>query len=316
MTGTVEPGEVTLVSPLQGASCVWYRSRVGSGGDDDRRFAEERGVGFRVRDDSGTIRVFPRGARFDVPPVFEADSGPFGEAPPGLSPRSGGPYAPGHIDTEAEREAAIAELLTVRPAGRDPWDEGDGGRLGLGGAASLGGGGGGRRHYEEARLGPGDTVTVVGAATPFGHLEDPHGADLLDRFDDPLTGLEDPEVAAEIAEARAAGTLLTPEEAWGNAAIPGFGVGRPVRPPRLDAGVHAPTLATADEAAQIERTFDLAPDLLVLAAAPGVPLVIALGTPGAAVARAQGRFLLGLLGAVLAIACAVGLALVLSGAIG
>ena len=35
-------------------------------------------------------------------------------------------------------------------------------------------------------------------------------------------GPDDPEVAGDLAEARAAGLLAaTPEEAWGNAAIPG-----------------------------------------------------------------------------------------------
>ena len=39
----------------------------------------------------------------------------------------------------------------------------------------------------------------------------------------------------------------------------------------------------------------------MLASAPGVPLLVAHGTPGAAVERHEGRFLLGLVGAVLAI---------------
>ena len=54
-------------------------------------------------------------------------------------------------------------------------------------------------------------------------------------------------LAAELAAAGAAGTLLTPEEAWGNAAIEGFGIGRPVRAPELDPGVATPVLATAEE---------------------------------------------------------------------
>ena len=86
-------------------------------------------------------------------------------------------------------------------------------------------------------------MTIVGTALPFGHLPDPFGADRMDRAADPLTGLDDPEVAAEVAAARAAGTLLTPEEAWGNAAIPGFGIGRPVREPELDPEADRPVLA-------------------------------------------------------------------------
>ena len=102
----------------------------------------------------------------------------------------------------------------------------------------------GSRRYREARLEPGDLVTIVGTALPFGHLRDPDGADRLDRFGDPFVALDDPILAAEIAAARAAGTLLTPEEAWGNAGIEGFGIGRPVRAPELDPRVAAPVLAT------------------------------------------------------------------------
>jgi hypothetical protein len=200
-----------------------------------------------------------------------------------------------------DREAQVAALLTVHTP--EPAAAAD----------SLGPGRRGR-HYEEARLEVGDIVTVVGSAVPFGHLGDPDAADHLDRLGDPLAGLDDPEVAMNIAEARAAGILTTPEEAWGNAAIPGFGIGRPVRPPELDAGVEPPPLATAAEALAIERTFDLEPDLLVLAAGPDAPLLIAHGAPDEVVARQESRFLLGLLGAVLAIAGAIGAAILATGA--
>ncbi len=299
ISGVVERAEVTLVSPLQSRDCVWYRSRIRSSGRDEQElFAEERGIGFRVRDASASIRVFPRGARIDAPDRFAEHTGPLGDEPPGLALRSGSPWA----QPVADREAAIAALLTVRVPDPDPE------LSGLGGGSFEDGG----RRYEEARLEEGDVITVVGTALPFGHLEDPSGADRLDRYGDPLAGLEDPEVAAEVAEARAAGTLLTPEEAWGNAAIPGFGIGRPVRAPELDEGVAAPVLATPEEAARIEQVFDLEPDLLVVAAAPDSPLLIATGTPGEAVAREEGRFLVGLLGAVLAIGSAVAGALLLA----
>ena len=299
ISGVVERAEVTLVSPLQSRDCVWYRSRIRSSGRDEQElFAEERGIGFRVRDPSGSIRVFPRGARIDAPDRFDEHTGPLGDEPPGLALRSGSPFA----TPVEDREAAIAALLTVRVPDPDPE------LSGMGGGSFEDGG----RRYEEARLEEGDVITVVGTALPFGHLEDPSGADRLDRYGDPLAGLEDPEVAAEVAEARAAGTLLTPEEAWGNAAIPGFGIGRPVRAPELDEGVTAPALATPEEAARIEQVFDLEPDLLVVAAAPDSPLLIATGTPGEAVAREEGRFLVGLLGAVLAIGSAVAGALLLA----
>jgi hypothetical protein len=61
------------------------------------------------------------------------------------------------------------------------------------------------------------------------------------------------------------------------------------------------------------RTFDIGPHDLVLAASADTPLVIALGPPGEAVARQEGRFLLGLLGAVVSIVAAVVLAVMLSG---
>jgi hypothetical protein len=300
ISGIIEAAEVTLLSPLQSRPCVWYRSRIQASGDNDRNdFQEERGIGFRVRDATGTIRVFPRGARLDVPEAFDERSGTFGEPPPGLDLRAGSAFAPTQV---LDRETAIAALLTVHVP-----EPSSGGEL-------ADAGGSGSRRYREARLEPGDLVTILGMALPFGHLEDPGGADRLDRFGDPLAALDDPVLAAEVAAARAAGTLLTPEEAWGNAAIEGFGIGRPVRAPELDPGVAVPVLATPEEAARIDRTFDLEPDLLVLAAAPGAPLVIGFGPPGEAVAREQGRFLLGLLGAVIAIGSAVLGAIVLASA--
>ena len=299
VTGVVEPAEVLLTSPLQGRECVWYRASVTSSRDGDNSlFEEERGIGFRLNDGSGSIRVFPRSARLDVPDRFDARDSLLGESPAGLAtgPARMTPAEP------LDREAAIAALLTVRPAEPDRWD---------GDSMDHGSGNGSGRRYREARLEPGDAVTVVGAAVPFGHLDDPSGADSLDRLGDPLAGLDDPTVAAEVAEARAAGELLPPDLAWGNAAIPGFGIGRPVRRPELDAAATAPALATPDEAALIERTFDLEPDLLVIAAGPDSPLLIANGSPGEVVGREQGRFLLGLLGAVLAIGSAVGAAALL-----
>lgn len=300
VTGTVERAEVTLVSPLQSRACVWYRATVRSTDRDGHDLVhEERGVGFRVRDASGTIRVFPRGGRVDAPDRFRERTGLLGDEPPGLALREGPAYT---AEIPADRDAAIAALLTVHA----PEPDAD-----LGGPlpGSLGPAG---REYVEARLEVGDVITVVGTALPFGQLEDPSGADRLDRAGDPLTGLDDPTVAAEIAEARAAGELLTPEDAWGNAAIPGFGIGRPVREPELDPGVAPPVLATPAEAATAERTFDLRPDLLVIAAGPGSPLLIVPGSPGEAVAREQGRFLVGLLGALLAIGSAVAGAILLS----
>lgn len=302
VAGVIEPAEVALVSPLQGARCVYYRSSVTESGDrTDWRsgVVEERAVGFRVRDATGDLRVFPHDARWDAPVLFDDATDAFGMEPPGLAPRSGSAFT----IAEPDRDAAIAELLTVRvaePVGGHPLLRAhDGSR---------------RRRYREARLEIGDTVTIVGRAMPFGDLRDPAEADIALGSE---LAPDDPEVAMNIAEARAAGLLVADaEEAWGNAAIPGFGIGQPVRAPDLEAGANPLPLATAAEAARTARTFDIAPETLVLASAPDVPLLIAYGLAGDAAARHQDRFVVGLLGAVLAIGSAMVLAVMLGGGFG
>lgn len=295
VSGVVEPAGITLVSPLQSAPCVFYRSSVreGSDGDDRSAWEEERSLGFRVRDATGSVRVFPRGARWDVPDRFRASTGAFGETPPGLLLRTGNATSV----AQATREEQIATLLTVRR----------GAPLGLPSSD-------GARQYREARVEPGDTVTVVGQVLPFDQLPDPAFADAGETLASGPGGIDDPEVAASIAAARAAGTLAaTPEEAWGNAAIPGFGIGRPVTQPRIDPAAASPRLATEEEARRAEETFDIAPGDLVIAAAPDAPLVVALGEPGVAAARHTTRFLVGLVGALVSIASAVLLALAVDG---
>jgi hypothetical protein len=297
VSGTVEPAEMTLVSLLQSVPCVYYRSTVG--GDAERRvdgsgYEEERSIGFQVRDATGSLRVFPRGARFDAPVRFETETDLLGEPFAGLDIRHGGSTRPTEIDTAT----AAAALLTVDPhAGEEP--------AGLGSP-------GGRRAYRERRLEPGDPVTIVGRALPFSDLADPAGAD-LGVGADPLT--DDPEIAADLAMARADGTLAADSAtAWGNAAIPGFGIGRPVVAPSLDAAAHPLPLADPDAAARADRTFRIAPETLVLAASDEVPLLIAYGQPGSVVGRSRDRFVVGLLGAILAIGSAMLLAVSLTGA--
>jgi hypothetical protein len=308
VSGVIEPAELTLISPLQSVVCVYYRSSVDTsndGTDVDADFREERAVGFRVRDPSGDIRVFPRAARWDAPVVLDEATGLMGDEPAGLQLRTGGAIAP----SEVEREAAIAALLTVPSAPAASTLS----RIG-GGMGTRFGGSNGHRRYREARLAPGDAVTIIGRAVPFGDLADPTEADIAMGSD---LAADDPEVLGDIAAARAAGLLeATPEEAWGNAAIPGFGIGLPVRAPELDPEAAPPPIASADEALAAERRFAIAPETLVLASAPGVPLLIAHGIPTAAVDRHQGRFVVGLLGAVVAIASAMALALLVTGAFG
>jgi hypothetical protein len=314
VSGVVEPAELTLVSPLQSKTSVWYRAKIaktGGEGEEATIFDEEQGVGFRVRDETGSIRVFPRGAAIDVPIDYDEKEGMFGEEPMGLSMRRGSKYGPGATLSEADRAAQIAALLTVRPAASLPDDLSAAGGRTLGGfAGGLGGYGTnsrGRMRYQEARLEPGDVITVLGIAQPFGQLPDPLDADAIHGGLDPL--LADAEIAGDIAEARAAGLLVSREEAWGNAAIAGFGIGKPVSTPEIDAEADPLPLASPEERARIERTFDLEPDVLVLATTPEARLIVADGSPGDAVVREQQRFFVGLLGAVVAIGSAVVLAL-------
>lgn len=290
--GVIEAAELTLVSLLQSTPCVYYRSTIGGARDVDEteaRSGEERSIGFRVRDATGSIRVFPRGARIDAPVRFSDEMGVMGDEPAGLAVRVGAATQPG----EPDRAMAIADLLRVRGADRSTWP------------AALRDNGG-RRTYREARLEIGDAVTIVGRALPFSDLTDPVAADQGSDADVPDT---DPEIVADLAEARASGSLTTDSEAaWGNAAIPGFGIGRPVMTPELDPAADRLPLATPQEAARVERTFEIAPDTLVLASSAEVPLLVAYGAPGAVMQRSQSRYTIGLLGAVLAIASAMILA--------
>jgi hypothetical protein len=309
LVGVIEADVLTLVSPLQSVPCVYYRSRIRDPDDARTIFDEELAVGFRLRDASGAIRVFARGARCDAPLRFDATSDRDGDDPPGLNVNQGASHRPAVED----REAQIAALLTVRQPADSP-GEGPRGEstlfsatLGVGGLALAGPP---RHDYEERRLEPGDTVTIVGSALPFCDLDDPATAD---RFD-PTIALDDPEVAMNLAEARAAGILAaTPEEAWGNAAIPGFAIGRPARAPELDPGADVPALASREEASAAEARFEIPAGELVVAATPEHPLAIVAGTPGEARARDDTQVLLGLAGAALAIVSAVILALALPG---
>ena len=188
VSGVVEPAELTLVSLLQSRQCVYYRATVGDAGErrrPDPGYTEERSIGFRVRDESGSLRVFPREARFDAPVRFEGQTGTLGDEPPGLDLRRGGSTRGAEID----RAVAAAELLRVHA----PWEW-----TALAGVGDRDG----RRSYRETRLEPGDEVTIVGWALPFSDLPDPAGANLGDGSG---TTADDPEVEADLAAARASG---------------------------------------------------------------------------------------------------------------
>ena len=305
LAGTIEAAELTLVSALQSQACVYYRATVDAGDGRSKRrvFTEERGVGFRVRDASGAIRVFPRGARWDVPDAWSGEG--LLDDPAGLQLRTG----PATKSAVESHDQAVAELLTVhRPDAAD-----SSGVTGVGGLGGLGPLEGGRRSYREARLAIGDAVTVVGMILPFDQLPDPtaaneeSGAAATDETVDPV-------VAAELAAARASGGLAaSATDAWGNAAIEGFGIDRPVRQPVLDPAAHRPELATTAEAQTAHRAFDIDPGTLVVTGTPTVGLLISAGLPAAAASRNEGRFELGLLGAVVAVVSAIVLALAVTG---
>jgi hypothetical protein len=301
VSGIVEADALTLVSPLQSETCVYFRARIeeSSGRDSRTAFADERAVGFRVRDSSGSIRVFPRGASWEVPVDFDDHTGLSGDEPAGLR-LNGGPTVAGAPDDD--RAAQIAALLTVHaPDSADAF-----------GPGASPGGMGARRRYVEARIAPGDQVTVVGWAVPFGTLDDPAASDEL-RSPGAEVG-DDPALQADLEAARRAGILAdTPEEAWGNAAIPGFGIGQPVRPPELDPGARPLPSGDAAMAQRAERRFEIPDEELVVAVTPEASLAVFDGDPGAATGREQGRFILGLGGAVLAIASALTLAYLLRG---
>jgi len=309
ISGLVEAAELTLTSPLQSRPCIYYRSSVEEtdGQWEHTVFDEERAVGFRLRDDGGEVRVFPRGARWAVPERYDERLGALDDEPTGLRLRSGGIYGPATFD----RTTRIAELLTVHPPTEEPPGL-TGGGLGAVNAAGLA-----RRRYREARIEPGDVVTIVGLALPFDQLSDPEEADLaIDGGLDAAGGSGDPVVTADLEEARGSGALETdPDAAWGNAAIPGFGIGRPARAPELDPAARPLAVASEAESDEARRRVDIPPECLVVAAGSDVELLVSVGTPDAAVDREETRFLVGLLGAILAIASAVALATSLSGGV-
>lgn len=307
VSGTIEAAELTLISPLQSRPCVYYKATI-SRADEysglDPHDVEERAVGFRIRDETGTVRVFPSGARWDALTRYDDTTGVMGDEPPGLDLRKGPAVSTASLD----RATAIAELTTMPT--RPEFDA----LAILGGTQHVRGVGSGRRsHYHEERLEPGDPVTIHGRALPFSDLADPAEADVAEGS----VTADDAEVAGDIAEARAAGLLAdSAEEAWGNAAIPGFGIDRPTRTPDLDPAARGAGLAPRADAVDAERRFGIAPETLVLASTPDVPLLVVYGRPQLAASRQQDRFLVGLLGAVLAIGSALVLALVIAGGLG
>jgi hypothetical protein len=293
VSGTVEAIAMTLVSPLQSRPCVWYRARVDETGETSRLLVnEERAQEFDLIDGTGRIRIVPRGARWEIAPAFDGSTGLTGDEPPGLRLRTGSSFAalaerdPASM-SPLERDAAIAELLTVKaPARPAEPDSIDGGGIGL-----VGGRG---KRYRESRLEPGETITVIGQALPWSDVRETF------RAWDAGSNVER-DIAGDIAEARAAGLLVDSSvEAWGNAAIPGFGIGRPTEMPEIDPGARPPEVVEPDGEPSAADRYLIPDDALVIARGHGT-LAIYAGSPSIATAHHDSAFVLGIVGAVMAV---------------
>mgnify|MGYP001817961077 FL=1 len=310
VTGVVEPVEQTLVSPLQSKPCVWYRSRIETTGDNSRViFDEERSQEFRLKNDTGEIRVVPRGARWEIGVVYDERTSLTGGDPPGLHRRSGAAFAPNlERDTESmtdvERETAAQALLTVqRPDPTDALDPDDGAeRFGI--YFSNQGG----KRYREARLEPGETITILGQAWPWGEVRETVLAW------NPSSNVER-DIAGDLAEARAQGLLVgSPEEAWGNAAIPGFGIGQPTAEPELDPEALEMDVPEDPQVHEDALAKYVIPDEeLVLSRGLRGGMAIYPGTPAQATQHHDMAFLVGVIGAVMAALCAFALGAMLTG---
>ncbi len=272
VSGIVEAAELTLVSLLQSRPCVYYRATVGEGGD---RSTAGSGLHRGAVDRVPRPRCVGQPARLPARrPVRRA--GPVRGRDRPARRRAGRPRrSPGRLDRV---ERARPRDGRGRPAsGPRPGGRGD---------LSVAPRPAGRRSYREARLEPGDPVTIVGRALPFSDLADPAGGR-------PWSGsaipVDDPEVAADLAAARATGPSRSDAAtAWGNAAIAGFGIGRPVSTPAID--------PAADPAAACRRGRGGAGRPAASRSHPRpssspppqeVPLLIAYGVPGAVVARSR-----------------------------
>ena len=312
ISGVVEPIDSTLISPLQSKPCVWYRARVEETGENGRVLLnDERAQEFRITNETGAIRVVPRGARWEVKPAFDESDGISGDQPIGLVPRRGSSFAPVAEDdptemSDVERQAAIQSLLTVQQpieaTAAEGWAVADGNwGTGVGFGASR------NKRYREARLEPGETVTIVGQALPWADIRE-----ALHAFD-PSSNVEFA-IAQVIAAARQSGTLAaSPEEAWGNAAIPGFGIGTPTIEPELHPDAN-PIDASGPEAHEVALArHEIPGEELVLSRGEKGEMAVYVGPPQAATMHHDFAFTLGVLGAFMAVFSTLALGAILTG---
>ena len=193
----------------------------------DSGYTEERSIGFRVRDASGSIRVFPRGARFDAAVRFEGETGLAGDEPPGLDLRRSGATQ----NSETDRAIAVAALLEVRQPDDEP-DPAEPVMLDAKRPATLPRNAARtRRRGDDRRPRP-----------PLLRSRRPDRAPIPARSPTRRsTTRRSPPTSRR--HGRRATLADDPAAAWGNAAIPGFGIGRPVSRPTIDPAAHPLPLA-------------------------------------------------------------------------
>jgi hypothetical protein len=120
-------------------------------------------------------------------------------------------------------------------------------------------------------------------------------------------------IADDIARARADGSLAdSAESAWGNAAIPGFGIGRPTRAPDLDPAVQSVEVADPAEHEAAMEQHRIRDDALVLAHGQSGTFAVYRGDVAAATGYHDPAFILGLVGIAMSIFCATALGVMLS----
>ena len=219
ISGVIEPAELTLVSLLQSVPCVYYRATIGE--DDDEHDAgrggvvEERAVGFRVRDATGELRVFPRDAPGSMRPIR------FDGLDRHARRRAGRPR-------DADRRGRSGRRARPRGA-RSTTCCGSAIRATAPCGPSLAERRGARRVPRGPPRAGRRSSRSSGGRSRSATCAIPTGADIGSGADAVgVTIRRSPPTSPR--PARRATLADDPDDAWGNAAIPGFGIGRPIRP--------------------------------------------------------------------------------------
>ena len=223
----------------------------------DPATTEERSIGFRVRDATGSLRVFPRGARFDAPVRFDVETDLLGDDPPDSTIRHGGSTRPAEID----EAAAAAALLTVDPrvpaAPAGLAVAADGGRTRSRGSS----------REIRSRSSAGHSPSPISQTRPARISAAPRIRSVTTRRSPPTSPRRGPTGRSSTTRPRPGATPRSPASGSG-----GRSSLRPSTRPRTRS-----RSADAEAAARAERTFRIAPETLVLAASDEVPLLIAYG---------------------------------------